>query len=64
MHAQVVDLAEVEDHLAQRAAAAGYFRDPKVVEHLDGDDDLAGLRGRDDYRAFRKTLPAKPPAPR
>jgi hypothetical protein len=34
----------------------GYFRDPKHVEYLDSDDDLAGLRGRDDYRAFRKTL--------
>jgi serine/threonine-protein kinase len=42
--------------LLHRVAATGYFHDPKRVEHLDKDDDLAGLRGREDYRAFRKTL--------
>jgi serine/threonine-protein kinase len=42
--------------LLGRAAAAGYFRDPERVQHLDKDDDLAGLWRRDDYRAFRKTL--------
>jgi hypothetical protein len=50
--------------LHRRASEAGYFRDPKLVEHLDADDDLAFLRTRDDSRAFRKSLPAKPGSPR
>jgi hypothetical protein len=46
--------------LLERAAERGYFRDPRAAEQLDKDDALSVLRGRDDYRAFRKTLqPAK-----
>jgi hypothetical protein len=45
----------------RRRVFVGYFRDPKRVEHLDRDDDLAALRDRDDYRAFRKTF--KPAVP-
>jgi hypothetical protein len=50
-----------------KRAAAGFFRDPATLAHLDKDSDLASLRDRDDYKAFRTGLkPAKtilPPAP-
>jgi hypothetical protein len=47
--------------LLQRSAAAGQFRDPAMLAHLDRDDDLAFLRDRDDYKRFRASLtPAKP----
>jgi tetratricopeptide (TPR) repeat protein len=45
----------------RRAQAAGFFRDPAQVEHLDQDTDLTFLRDHDDYRAFRAALkPAEP----
>jgi serine/threonine-protein kinase len=51
--------------LLRRAATAGYFRDPKMIDHLDSDNDLLILRSRADYRVFRNTLkPAKPATPR
>jgi tetratricopeptide (TPR) repeat protein len=48
--------ARVAVALLRRLARAGYFRDAKRVEHLDKDEDFAGLREREDYRAFRQTL--------
>src|SRR5262249_35640676 len=42
--------------LLKRAADGGNFRNPRQVELLDSDADLAALRERDDYRAFRKAL--------
>jgi serine/threonine-protein kinase len=47
--------------LLGRTAKAGFFRDPNFAEHLDKDDDLAALREREDYRAFRKALRAMKP---
>jgi serine/threonine-protein kinase len=47
--------------MLRRAAAGGYFRGPKRIEDLDRDDDLAFLRGRDDYRALRKALSSRKP---
>jgi serine/threonine-protein kinase len=50
--------------LLQRAGHARYFRVRDNRAHLDKDDDLAFLRGRDDYAAFVKTLPVlKMPTP-
>ncbi len=46
--------------LLQRAAKAGFFRDPANRTHLDKDADLAFLRDRDDFRAFVQTLPPVP----
>lgn len=45
--------------LLERAARAGYFGAPANVAHLDKDDDLAGLRQREDYRDFRGKLKPK-----
>jgi hypothetical protein len=42
--------------LLKRAAKASYFRDPKTVEHVTKDEDLASLRQRDDFRAFVASL--------
>jgi hypothetical protein len=54
------DYARAAVALLRRAAAAGYFRDPATLAHLDKDSDLASLRDRDDYKAFRAGLkPAK-----
>jgi tetratricopeptide (TPR) repeat protein/tRNA A-37 threonylcarbamoyl transferase component Bud32 len=44
----------------KRAAADGHFRDPTTIERLEHDGDFALVRDRDDYRAFRKSLPMKP----
>ena len=49
--------------LLQRAAQAGFFREPRNRAHLDKDTDLDSLRSRDDYRAFIKTLPPAPAKP-
>jgi hypothetical protein len=49
--------------LLQRAAEANYFRDPAVRAGLGSNDDLAALRGRDDYRAFIASLPPAKPKP-
>jgi serine/threonine-protein kinase len=46
--------------LLKRAAGAGFFREAANIAHLDKDDDLAALRPRADYKAFRAGLkPAK-----
>jgi hypothetical protein len=56
--------------LLHRAGAAGYFASPAIVAHLDKNADLDILRSREDYRAFRLSLPvlemprAEPPPPR
>ena len=42
--------------MLKRAAEAGHFRNQKNLERLDKEEDLASLRGREDYRAFRKSL--------
>src|SRR5207244_194970 len=42
--------------LLRRAAAAGLFRNSGLLAYLDRDIDLAGLRDRADYRAFRAGL--------
>ena len=42
--------------LLKRATDSAFFRDPKMIEFLDKDADLAALRDRDDFRAFRKAL--------
>jgi tetratricopeptide (TPR) repeat protein len=53
------DYARQAVALLRRAAAAGYFRTAGTVPHLDRDDDLRGLRERDDYKRFRAGLTAK-----
>jgi serine/threonine-protein kinase len=40
----------------ERAASAGHFRDARNVATLDGDEDLAFLRDRDDFKRFRASL--------
>jgi hypothetical protein len=42
--------------LLKRAAASGRFRAASNIAHLDRDNDLASLRKRDDYKAFRAGL--------
>jgi serine/threonine protein kinase len=44
--------------LLRRAQAAGFFKDPRQVEHLKKDPDLAPLRARADYRKFVAELEA------
>jgi tetratricopeptide (TPR) repeat protein len=46
--------------LLERARRAGYFGTAERRRHLDRDDDLLVLRPRDDYRAWRRKLDAKP----
>lgn len=38
------------------AAAAGVFRDPALLAHLDSDSDLFHLCDRDDFQRFRAAL--------
>ena len=42
-----------------RAAASGHFRDAASLARLDEDGDLAALRDREDYKAFRAGLGPK-----
>jgi tetratricopeptide (TPR) repeat protein len=45
--------------LLERARRDGYFGDPSRRAYLDRDEDLAFLRGRDEHRAFVKSLAPK-----
>jgi serine/threonine-protein kinase len=45
--------------LLVRLARGGFFGNPANVASLDGDPDLAFLRGRDDYQRFRTALANK-----
>jgi serine/threonine-protein kinase len=45
--------------LLERARRDDYFRVPYRRAHLDRDEDLAFLRGRDEYRAFVRSLTSK-----
>jgi tetratricopeptide (TPR) repeat protein len=44
--------------LLRRAQAAGFFKEPRRVEHLKKDPDLARLRAHEDYRKFVAELEA------
>jgi serine/threonine protein kinase/tetratricopeptide (TPR) repeat protein len=44
--------------LLRRAQAAGFFKDPRQVEHLKKDAELAPLRAREDYRKLVAELEA------
>jgi hypothetical protein len=46
--------------LLRRAQAAGHFRDPDEVRHLEKSADFDALRGREDFQELLKELKAKP----
>jgi tetratricopeptide (TPR) repeat protein len=61
--AAVKDDAKLREQYAARAIAllrqaktAGFFKDPKQVEHMKKDTDLDTLRQRDDYQKFAAEL--------
>jgi hypothetical protein len=62
--AAVAETSEREEYAGQalallrRAQAAGFFKDPAVIAHLNQDTDLAPLRPRADFQKFAAELEA------
>jgi hypothetical protein len=61
--AAVKDDAKLRERYAARAIVlllqaktAGFFKEPKQIEHFKKDTDLDGLRQRDDYQKFAAEL--------
>jgi serine/threonine-protein kinase len=50
------EYARLATALLERAASAGFFRDPASRTHLERSSDLAALRDRDDFKRFRARL--------
>jgi tetratricopeptide (TPR) repeat protein len=47
---QANDLAARAVQLLVQARAAGYFKNPGLIDHLNADEDLSALRKRDDFK--------------
>jgi serine/threonine-protein kinase len=55
-HKSAEQYARAAVALLRQLAAGGHFSQPATVAHLDRDDDLDFVRGREDYKRFRAGL--------